>query len=801
MVIRLFNWLLKKVGFKTLFGFSLLTMAVSSAALGLGDVIRGLDSSLLFRLVLLAILLSWFLARTKSPAWASAVIMVASGIVFLVVTLGQLVRPLLALFRSTDYLIWEYLKRVEDVPIDPTNFNLAYAEVYYGISGVIRSFWDWVVSIFQGIPLYDEIAITLVWGILIWIMASWAGWILRRHNRPLLSMLPIGILLTGTLSYTWSGTVSLVPMLFATLLLMTLANYSVSEKFWKISRMDYPEDLPKEFGLTSVVIVLGVVGIATFLPTISIKSFVEYVQQFTKPQIEEVEPVFQSFGLEQSHVPREDIGLAIRGGFPRGHLMGSGPELAEEIVMVVNISAGIPKNTEKYVNLPLYWRSLTYDDYFGFGWRSSDIMIRSYDKGESALSSNSPYHKVIQQDFRMAKGESHFLFAAGDIMSADDDFKIAYRPTPKYTEIHNAHGDFFGASIDKASYRVQSLIPTVSERDLRSVEEEFPEWITERYLILPDSIPSRVFRLAEEITIADSTIYDKAKSLEQYLRSFEYTLEVEMPPLNRDMVDYFLFDLKKGYCDYYATSMVVMARSLGIPSRIAIGYYRGSYDDVNRRYIVTEADAHSWVEVYVPDIGWVPFEPTAGRSEIERLPQDFDIPEEFDTVRPLWSSSQWFDRWNWNWTSLVLSFVLVVMVITFGISIIDNYRINSFSPSKAITNLYHRLYRFGRGLNSPALKGMTPNEFSERLMVLLGKLFEESVFESTLYPAISEIQDLTKIYVLMLYSPVSVTVVDRNQTISIWRRLRRRLWIARLRQLFTKEETSIKKSTILEKNR
>jgi transglutaminase-like putative cysteine protease len=579
-------------------------------------------------------------------------------------------------------------------------------------------------------------------------------------------------------------------MLFATLLMMALVNYTLSEEGWTSAKMDYPEDLPKEFGLTSVIIVLGIVAIATFLPTISIKNIIEIAQKYTKPQLEEAEPVFQSFGLEQSSLPREDIGSALRGGFPRMHLMGSGPELAEKVVMTVNISAGVPKNTEQDINLPLYWRSLTYDDYFGFGWRSSDIIIRSYEDGESVISTESPYYRVIQQDYRMAKGETLFLYAAGEILSANDDFKIAYRPTPKYTEVLNAHGDFFGASIDQSSYRVQSLIPIVNENDLRSAQGENPEWVQERYLVLPDSIPSRVFRLAEELTQNDPTTYDKTRSLEQYLRSFEYTLGVELPPLRRDMVDYFLFDLQKGYCDYYATTMVVMARSLGIPARIAIGYYRGTYDDVNRRYIITEADAHSWVEVYFPAIGWVPFEPTAGRAEIERLPQEFEIPEELDRVRPLRSSTRWLERWDWNWTSKIIVCVFGLLALFLGVSIVDNLRILSYSPTKTVSNLYQRIYRLARGLNAPAQKGTTPNEFSQRLEARIELLAKKSIFESSLYPAISEIQDLTKIYALMLYSPVTLTMRDRNQAISLWRRLRRRLWVARLRQMFFREKTN-----------
>jgi transglutaminase-like putative cysteine protease len=781
MLIRILRWLIEKIGWKTLLKFFLLLVTIISAALGLGEIINGLASEMLFSLVFTAVLCSWLLARTRIRGWLAGLILLLSGILYLIQYLGHLLGPIWAFFRAVDYVVWQYLYRMPDVPIDLTTLNLAYSELYYGVAAVLNPVWEWIISGLEGLPLYDEIAISVIWGLVIWIIACWAGWFLRRHDNVLVSVLPAGVILTTALSYTWSGTVSLIPMLFSTLLLMTVINYTQSQDYWVSMKMDYPEDLPKEYGLTSTLIVLGIVAIASFLPTISISKLIETVQQFTKPQIEEAEPVFQSFGLEKSTLPREDIGQAVNGGFPRGHLMGSGPELAENVVMTVNLSAGIPKNSEQDINLPLYWRSLTYDNYTGFGWRSTDIVIRTYDDGEVVLSTDSPYHRTIQQDYRMAKGETLFLYASGEILSADDKFKVAYRPTPRYTEILNAHGDFFGASIDKASYRVQSLVPTVTEDDLRAAEGTYPGWVRERYLQLPESIPSRVYQLAAEITGEDATTYDITRSLENYLRDFEYTLEVEMPPLNRDMVDYFLFDLKKGYCDYYATSMVIMARSLGIPARIAIGYYRGIYDDVNRRFVVTEADAHSWVEVYFPNIGWVPFEPTAGRAAINRLPESFEIPEEIDEVKPFRSSSRWYA--DWNWTSIMLSIVAGIVLIILTITIIDNVRIMNFMPQIAIHHLYQRVYRLGRRLNVSPQRWTTPLEFSKMLQHRIGLLSENSIYESTLYPAMSELEDLTDIYELMLYSPARVTIRERNQVVSLWRRLRRRLWIARLRQI------------------
>lgn len=787
MAIRFFHWFIQKLGAKTLGFVFLLLVAVGSGAFGLAEVIKGLESGLLFRIVFLAIITSWLLARTKMKTWIGGVALFLFGIIVLIIAIGQLVTPLIALFKAADYLIWVYLYKPPGLMVDLTTIHLAYSEVFFGAEVVIDAVLEWISSIIEGLPIYNEIAINLIWGLAMWSIACWAGWVLRRFSQPVLSVLPTGVLLSVTLSYTWAGTESIITLVFATLLLMALKNYDFSEKKWVTAKMDYPEDLSKEFAITSVILVVGIVAIAALLPIFTIDNIIKFAQQFTSPQIEEAEPVIQSFGLQQNTIPREDIGKALRGGFPRGHMMGTGPELEEELVMTVKISGGLPEDAEQGLDLPLYWRSLTYDDYSGFGWRSSDIVIRSYQAGEEVISIESPYHQVIQLDFRMAKGETRFLYSAGEIFTADDDFKIAYRPTLRFTEVLDAHGDFFGASIDQSAFRVQSVIPVIDENTLRTIQGGYPDWINERYLTLTDSVPSRVFRLANDLTQNDLTSYDKARTLEKYLRNFEYTLDVDLPPLRRDMVDYFLFDLQKGYCDYYATAMVVMARSLGIPSRLAIGYYQGTYDEVNRRYIVTEADAHSWAEVYFPQIGWVPFEPTSGRAEIKRLNLALEISEEFDPVRRLRSLSPWFTGLDWNWLQVVIGFFVSILVFILAAFLVDRIRIQSLSTSKAITLLYQRLYRYGRIFGIQVKKWHTPNEFSNILVLHLKSLSADSIIEKPVHQAISDINEFTNIYNLMLYSDGDNGNHDQKWVIRLWRRLYRGLLLARIRGLYLRK--------------
>jgi hypothetical protein len=113
------------------------------------------------------------------------------------------------------------------------------------------------------------------------------------------------------------------------------------------------------------------------------------------------------------------------------------------------------------------------------------------------------------------------------------------------------------------------------------------------------------------VTQGATNPYDQATAIETYLRTnYNYTLTPNQPPRDTDPLAYFLFKTKEGYCEYFATAMGDMLRSLGIPTRLVNGYGPGTYNESLGRYVVKESDAHTWVEAYFPSYGWIPFEPT-----------------------------------------------------------------------------------------------------------------------------------------------------------------------------------------------
>jgi transglutaminase-like putative cysteine protease len=168
----------------------------------------------------------------------------------------------------------------------------------------------------------------------------------------------------------------------------------------------------------------------------------------------------------------------------------------------------------------------------------------------------------------------------------------------------------------RGAYHVQVDESVATVEELRSAGTDYPGWAYS-YRGLPGDYRSahleqRIHDLARQVTAGATNPYDQAAAIETYLRSslFTYTLSPARPPRGVDPLEYFLFNSRNGYCQYFATAMADMLRSLGVPTRLVNGYGPGHFDTSQQRYVVQESDAHTWPEVYFPSYGWVPFEPT-----------------------------------------------------------------------------------------------------------------------------------------------------------------------------------------------
>lgn len=266
-------------------------------------------------------------------------------------------------------------------------------------------------------------------------------------------------------------------------------------------------------------------------------------------------------------------------------------------------------------NVPYYWRGLSLDYFDGSTWRiSSGVRMIVPGKDNRYAVSNYDRGPDVQQKVFLEPLDSHVIFGLSRIRSIEGD-------TFRVREDRSGNIFFSRKSSRGAEYTVSS-----------SVTGSYPGTFSPRYLQLPPGM-GRVAGLARKITSRAKTDRERAVLIEQYLkRNYKYSLSTPKPPPGVSPIDNFLFRSKEGYCEHYATSMVVMLRSLGIAARIVNGFHGGERNEYGGYVIVRQSDAHSWVEALIDGM-WTRFDPTP--SVPEARPAVFSLL--LDSLRMTWA--------------------------------------------------------------------------------------------------------------------------------------------------------------------
>ena len=259
---------------------------------------------------------------------------------------------------------------------------------------------------------------------------------------------------------------------------------------------------------------------------------------------------------------------------------------------------------------PAYWRGLVFDLYRDGAWSTSNPGYREMQPyvPPRFLPPAPPNNLgTFVQTFRVLRTMPGVLHAAYPVQSL-------YAPVAALRQ--DVYGTFHTPTQLRAgqTYSVVSYIPNLSPDVLRSSEVRgLGLQDTDIVYLDAGGLSARARTLAREVTADATNEYDVVTALTQYLqRTYRYTLDLPRVPTGRDPVDWFLFDVKTGYCEQFATAATLMLRSLGVPARLATGYATGDYDPLLNQAVVRERDAHAWVEVWFGQYGWVPVDPTPG---------------------------------------------------------------------------------------------------------------------------------------------------------------------------------------------
>jgi transglutaminase-like putative cysteine protease len=266
---------------------------------------------------------------------------------------------------------------------------------------------------------------------------------------------------------------------------------------------------------------------------------------------------------------------------------------------------------------PALWRAEAFDTYDGMRWTESDKTTEPLIAGWDGISSQVPPDIArgdqtmvsinhVVQTFYIDTPQPNVLFAAASVSQV-------------YFPSGGLRADSSGSIrspilLDQGlTYSVISEVPILIPRELREFAGTKVPKGMQNYLELPTTLPSRVGDLATQIAAAQPTEFDRVEAVQAWLRAnTKYNLDVPRDPPGVDAVDQFLFVTRQGFCEHIASAMAVMLRTLGIPTRLVTGYGPGERNPLTGYLEVKESDAHAWVEVYYPRLGWVPYDPTFG---------------------------------------------------------------------------------------------------------------------------------------------------------------------------------------------
>ena len=310
-------------------------------------------------------------------------------------------------------------------------------------------------------------------------------------------------------------------------------------------------------------------------------------------------------------------------GFSDNVELGQIGEIKRSSTVVMRVKTGQPVSYDR-----LRWRGIALSQFDGKRWTTIDrrrVQLSPRSDGWIPLvtpqEAMDPTSTPLQYTILLEPLATDAVFAPANAVSLCGDFSgeggNAFGPGRRMYLFRDFTGSVFNPFHNYSAVRYvgYSRLPALHPAKLRIAGTDYPDDIQANYLQLPLELDSRIAALAQKVTANAQTPFDKTVAIESYLRNnYAYTLNLTGKPSD-DPLPHFLFETRAGHCEYFASAMAIMLRTLGIPSREVNGFLPGEFNDLAGDYIVRASDAHSWVEVYFPKNGWMTFDPTPASTD------------------------------------------------------------------------------------------------------------------------------------------------------------------------------------------
>jgi transglutaminase-like putative cysteine protease len=476
-------------------------------------------------------------------------------------------------------------------------------------------------------PVLDPLLFITLMSLLFWLISLIGSYQLVRNGRPWVPLFIAGIAL-GAIDY-YDSDFLLRPWFDGIFFLLSLM--LISRVFFLNSRKKWEEKgavLDPDVGLNvGGTVFLG--GLIVILIAWNFPFFTQALQPGTPAQ-EQTTITWDSLRNRLGNIVAGLRGKPVYGAtaFPDQIKLGTGQLLGDSLVFTITASTSKPEGKQ------YYWRGYSYDHYALGYWRSTQEIEDTKTPREWNYSlQNWIGRQFLTFSITPESSSQRTIFAPDIPVSASRTARVlrVNLPDLTVTDMVSLQAD---TPLEPGEiFSVESWISTPTVKQLLDADQNYPDWITSRYLEVPPDLPKRIKDLAITITDGKQTQYDQVMAITNYLRNaITYQAVIPNPPPNRDPIDWFLFDYKKGFCNYYASAEVLMLRSIGIPARLSVGYAQGTSDQNEVSFKVKEHDSHAWPEVFFTNAGWVEFEPTSSQPPTN-LPLGTDVAQTNEDIQ------------------------------------------------------------------------------------------------------------------------------------------------------------------------
>jgi len=470
-----------------------------------------------------------------------------------------------------------------------------------------------IVSIVQNQPVRDPFFFLGLMCLIFWLAGIIGGYQLARYGRPWVGLSLAGIMVLivdySFEMYAAPDTGSAFSFLYflVALILIGRVFYVNAHSEWKRRGEMVESEVGFDISRGAALVALLLVLMGWYSPAV-VNSFIpgtreqrELSQRFSRFRERISNAVFSLNSPAPVYV--ESLGETLA--------LGQGSELSDDEVLRIKTERG------RLAGGRFYWAGRIYDSYLDGQWVATDVSPQGFGAGYALAEYNWEGRTEIGVDITNRISLLRTLYFPGAPVSINR--MVTAMVGPDGTDGPDITALILDPPLGAGeSYSLRVSVPVPTQIQLQaSADLPYPDWVKERFLQLPPDFSPRIQRLAMQITADANTPFEKADAITRWLRtSINYQTVIPPIPENADPMEWFLFDYRAGFCNYYATAEVLMLRAVGVPARMVVGYAEGTYLRDEEVFSVIGKDYHAWPEVYFPGVGWVPFEPTASQPEL-----------------------------------------------------------------------------------------------------------------------------------------------------------------------------------------